>query len=584
MSRRRRRLVPTEQWQQLELLCHFPEQRTYELIRPVVLFGQSAAERAQQTGVSERSIYRKAELFERRGFTQLGATWTVGQRGRLPAVLRLAIVELKAEYAALNAREIARICYIRFGRRPSHHTVEQVLTEDAALVPGRRRFPPYAQIPNGAQRRLAIIHLHVEGWTVSSIAGYLECSRPTVYQALARWKAELFADLEDHPHTRQRRVLKTTLQVVETIRSLQRNPELGEFRIHAALQQLGIVLSPRTCGRILAVNRALYGLGKAPRRRSSLPPQAMPFKARRRHQYWTVDLRYLDHHLGGGNIYGISILDNYSRAVLASGVFRTQDTATFLLVLRAAVAQYGSPEHLVSDSGGIFLAKQAQAIYTALGLEKIQIERGEPWQSYIETTFNIQRRMADWHFAQAGTWAELLEVHERWLADYNQQVHWAHRERRDGRRTPLEVLGWLQGTLHDTATLEQIFGRLRFGRRLDLSGYARFRRWRLYGERGLARQPAAIWLSGEYLTIEFADEPVAQYVVRYGGNAQELRKVVVLRLFETRYRSPQPFLWELGPEEWLTVIRLPTRSYRRRRHSPIVQAALLPAAGEESTG
>jgi hypothetical protein len=43
----------------------------------------------------------------------------------------------------------------------------------------------------------------------------------------------------------------------------------------------------------------------------------MPVKAERRHQYWTVDLRYLDHQLGGGNVYCISIVENYSRAILA---------------------------------------------------------------------------------------------------------------------------------------------------------------------------------------------------------------------------------------------------------------------------
>ena len=46
------------------------------------------------------------------------------------------------------------------------------------------------------------------------------------------------------------------------VRKLQENPELGEFRVHAALLQLGIKLSPRTCGRILALNRSLYGLDK----------------------------------------------------------------------------------------------------------------------------------------------------------------------------------------------------------------------------------------------------------------------------------------------------------------------------------
>ena len=56
--------------------------------------------------------------------------------------------------------------------------------------------------------------------------------------------------------------------------------------------------------------------------------------------------------------------------------------------------------------------------------------------------------MADWHFAQATTWAELREAHDRWVADYNYQVHWAHRKREDGRRSPAEVLGWVTGTAY----------------------------------------------------------------------------------------------------------------------------------------
>jgi hypothetical protein len=44
----------------------------------------------------------------------------------------------------------------------------------------------------------------------------------------------------------------------------------------------------------------------------------MPFAAVRRHQYWTVDVRYLDHQLDDRNIYVIAILDNYSRAMPGS--------------------------------------------------------------------------------------------------------------------------------------------------------------------------------------------------------------------------------------------------------------------------
>ena len=63
----------------------------------------------------------------------------------------------------------------------------------------------------------------------------------------------------------------------------------------------------------------------------------------------------------------ITILDNHSRAILASAVTRTQDLASYLSVFYAAVKEYGSPEALVTDGGGIFRARQARAVYGPSG-------------------------------------------------------------------------------------------------------------------------------------------------------------------------------------------------------------------------
>ncbi len=46
----------------------------------------------------------------------------------------------------------------------------------------------------------------------------------------------------------------------------------------------------------------------------------------------------------------ISVLDNHSRAILSSALTRTQDLASYLSVLYAAVERYGSPEALVSPT------------------------------------------------------------------------------------------------------------------------------------------------------------------------------------------------------------------------------------------
>jgi len=477
--RRRSRVDPTDDWEQLKLLCVWPEQLAYEEIRPLTLFGSSVPERARETGAGERTLYRRLARFEEEGVEALFGS-EHARRKRLPPAMRRLVVDLKADHPGFNPNEIANACYVRFGRRPDRKTVARVLEEEPIPLRMVRRFPPYHEMPEGRERRLAVVALHAEGWSAKAVADYLKVHKATVHRILKRWAEEGPEGLEDRRPGRPPSVRKVTLKAMEAVRRLQRNPNLGEFRVHAALAQIGIHLSPRTCGRILALNRELYGLEKP--KGPVKEKKEMPFAARRRHQYWTVDVRYLKGHKLGGRAYVISVLDNHSRAVLASALTRTQDLASYLSVLYAAVERYGSPEALVTDGGGVFRARQAQAVYGALGIAKHEIERGRPWQSYIETHFNIQRRMADWHFANAKDWPGMVEAHERFVEDYNAQAHWAHQGREDGRRSPAEVLGFVSGVRHREEELACAFFSARFVRVLDSLGYARFRHWRLYGE------------------------------------------------------------------------------------------------------
>lgn len=50
-SHQRRRMEPTEDWQQLRFRFTWPEQASYELIRPVVLFGQGSGWRGATASV-----------------------------------------------------------------------------------------------------------------------------------------------------------------------------------------------------------------------------------------------------------------------------------------------------------------------------------------------------------------------------------------------------------------------------------------------------------------------------------------------------------------------------------------------------
>ncbi|MDQ4060785.1 MAG: hypothetical protein M3145_06725 [Pseudomonadota bacterium] len=175
--------------------------------------------------------------------------------------------------------------------------------------------------------------------------------------------------------------------------------------------------------------------------------------------------------------------------------------------------------------------------------------------------------MADWHFAKARSWHELVVVHDRFVEDYNAQRHWAHRGREDGRFSPREVLGWVTGLRHRPADLERAFFASRV---LDGLGYATFRRWRLYGEE------AALWLHAGSPTLEHQGRALSRYEVERAAGTDRLTSVGRPRLFRTPYALAQPRLF--GPDEawWLKALKLGEYAVRKPARPPTLQDGLFP--------
>jgi hypothetical protein len=119
-----------------------------------------------------------------------------------------------------------------------------------------------------------------------------------------------------------------------------------------------------------------------------------------------------------------------------------------------------------------------------------------------------------------------------------------------GTRRPRSPPVRRSGVWCDEVELERLF-RLRSERVFDRAGYLLFRRWRVYGERGLAGQRGAVWLSGEVLTVAYAEEALAQYAVAYAAETRRIVALTDVRLFATRHPLPQPFLPGLGEVDWL---------------------------------
>lgn len=116
---KKHRLVRTDDWVQLELRFAWTEQRRYEPIRPVVLFGESAEERALETGEPIRTIYRNLQRFTTKGMAGLLEPDQAPKPRALPQAVRALILALKAEHSGLSFNEIARICAVRLNYHPS---------------------------------------------------------------------------------------------------------------------------------------------------------------------------------------------------------------------------------------------------------------------------------------------------------------------------------------------------------------------------------------------------------------------------------------------------------------------------------
>ena len=87
------------------------------------------------------------------------------------------------------------------------------------------------------------------------------------------------------------------------------------------------------------------------------------------------------------------------------------------------------------------------------------------------------------------------------MHDYNVQDHHAHQHRKEGRRSPSEVLSWVRTPRFREEELARVFFSARHTRTVDGLGYLILQRYRLYAEEGLARTEIAVWVPRDSLTV-----------------------------------------------------------------------------------
>jgi transposase InsO family protein len=195
------------------------------------------------------------------------------------------------------------------------------------------------------------------------------------------------------------------------LRAKAHYPSFGKQRLANILYHQGVLISPNTVQRILQEHAPAVPSVACLRRRWHA------FEALAPHVLWAMDICYLyTSKRDGFDRYLITIVDDHSRMVIASGLYARQTVAEVVEVLKEAVLMYGVPQRLVCDHGSQFTCSEFRRVCAAIHLAVDYAPPHYPqYKGKIERFFRTAR--SEMPRAQAPEMATGL--HAAWIAEYN---------------------------------------------------------------------------------------------------------------------------------------------------------------------
>jgi Homeodomain-like domain/Integrase core domain len=555
-------MEPLRDFAQLQL--HFVDhiQWRYEVIRPLVLFADdTAAHRAEETHLHPDTVRRLTRRFQQQGMLGLLPDHTElvpPSRGRsVPAVVIAEVARLKALYHGFGYRELTRIIHYTCNERIDDKTIKKLWQQSPVPAQGELPLGTYHSQADRAPARRQVIQLYAQGWSKRSISGFLQVSRPTVDRWIQRFEAEHLAGLETKSRAPKAPARKVWLPLMIDVYHLQkRHPDAGRFRIWSLLARPDI--SERTVGRVMALNKQVYDdiphVDKADRTK---PPGPHPYKATAPHEYWFIDGRKMDFAIDGVKWWSLIILDGYSRTMLAGAVAPTEASWVALMVLYTACLRYGSPQTIISDSGGASISEAFEAVCDRLEIhhEPIVSTHGDSYKNLMATHFNVQRRLYDYQFSLTQTPAEFEQVHQAFLHTYNTTAHQGLLQEDFDPPIPLLVLGEAKGRMYTPDELTQKVSHALFPRTTNQYGCVTLHSYHFYIEQGLPKTRVLLWVYGEQLRAVLDNVVLAEYHCLYDWRIQKVTDIRDGVWYATRFASPQTSLLPLNAQEALVLYR-----------------------------
>ena len=176
-----------------------------------------------------------------------------------------------------------------------------------------------------------------------------------------------------------------------------------------------------------------------------------------------------------------------------------------LMVLYTACRRYGTPQALISDSGGAYISKEVEAVCDRFDIDHQTIvsTQGQSSMNLMETHFNVQRRLFDYPFSLATSPTALEQMHQVFLPTYNTTAHQGLLKEHCTPPIPLVVLGEAKGRMRTPDELERKFAHALLPRTTNRYGCVTLHRYHFSVEQGLPRTQVLLWVYGQDLRAVF---------------------------------------------------------------------------------
>ena len=485
-------MEPARDFAQLQLQFVDQIQWRYELIRPLVLFAEGTpTQRAEDTHTHPDTVRTFLRRFRQEGMLGLLPTdIEVAPRpraSRVPEAVRQEIARLKALDNDFQYREIVRIIFYKCGYRLHPKTAKRLWQQSQPAIQEELALGDYHSQGDRYQARVQVIKLYYQGWTKRSISRVFHVSRPTIDRWIHRFEAEHFAGLVDKSFAPKAPARKVWLPLMLEVYHLQkRHPDAGGFRIWSLLGNSEI--SVRTVGRIMALNRQVYDdIPHRPTQDAPKDPRPHPYRATAPHEFWFIDGRKMDFAIEGVKWWSLIILDGYSRTMLAGagGTHGSQlggpDGPLY------GVSALWRPPGVDLGQRGAFTSNEFEAVCTRLQIDHKPMEstKGESYLNWMETHFNVQRRLYDYQFSLSTTPLEFEQAHQAFMELYNTTAHQGLLKDQFDPPIPLVVLGEAKGPAYTPEELTRKFSRALFPRTTNPYGCVTLHSYHFYVEQGL---------------------------------------------------------------------------------------------------